>query len=273
MVALMNTFAIYEQFRAVLGEDAAKGFAQTLGTMFEEARNAATKDDVRILRESMSADVSRLEGAMTNLAQAQARTEFQVKELAQAQARTESRIEELAQAQARTESRIEELAQAQSGTESQVEKLANTMTSFSTILNQLVIRSDRHEGKLLELGFRDRLPAYLGRFLRKGQVIQASDLLDQIEPTLAEAAVDDFLRADVVAAGMVEGKPTYLVGEVSYTVDADDVMRAARRAACLVKAGLPAIPLVACEKISPQTTAYARQEGVRIWVDGSLLDA
>jgi uncharacterized coiled-coil protein SlyX len=259
MVALMNTFAIYEQFRAVLGEDAAKGFAQTLGTMLEEARNAATKDDVRILRESMSADVSRLEGAMTNLAQAQARTE--------------SRIEELAQAQARTESRIEELSQAQARTESQVEKLADTMTSFSTILNQLVIRSDRHEGKLLELGFRDRLPAYLGRFLRKGQVIQASDLLDQIEPTLAEAAVDDFLRADVVATGMVEGKPTYLVGEVSYTVDADDVMRAARRAACLVKAGLPAIPLVACEKISPQTTAYARQEGVRIWVDGSLLDA
>jgi hypothetical protein len=287
MVALMNTFAIYEQFRAVLGEDAAKGFAQTLGTMFEEARNAATKDDVRILRESMSADVSRLEGAMTNLAQAQARTESRIEELVQAQSRTESRIEELAQAQARTESRIEELAQtqartesrieelsqAQARTESQVEKLADTMTSFSTILNQLVIRSDRHEGKLLELGFRDRLPAYLGRFLRKGQVIQASDLLDQIEPTLAEAAVDDFLRADVVAAGMVEGKPTYLVGEVSYTVDADDVMRAARRAACLVKAGLPAIPLVACEKISPQTTAYARQEGVRVWVDGSLLDA
>jgi uncharacterized coiled-coil protein SlyX len=287
MVALMNTFAIYEQFRAVLGEDAAKGFAQTLGTMFEEARNAATKDDVRILRESMSADVSRLEGAMTNLAQAQARTESRIEELVQAQSRTESRIEELAQAQARTESRIEELAQtqartesrieelsqAQARTESQVEKLADTMTSFSTILNQLVIRSDRHEGKLLELGFRDRLPAYLGRFLRKGQVIQASDLLDQIEPTLAEAAVDDFLRADVVAAGMVEGKPTYLVGEVSYTVDADDVMRAARRAACLVKAGLPAIPLVACEKISPQTTAYARQQGVRVWVDGSLLDA
>jgi len=24
---------------------------------------------------------------------------------------------------------------------------------------------------------------------------------------------------------------------------------------------------------SPQTTAYARQEGVRVWVDGSLLDA
>jgi hypothetical protein len=147
------------------------------------------------------------------------------------------------------------------------------MTSFANVLNQLVIRSDRHEGSLLELRFRDRLPSYLGRFLRKGHVIQASDLIDQIEPKLAEAAVDDFLRTDVVATGLVEGKPTYLVGEVSYTVDADDVMRAARRAACLVKAGLSAIPLVACEKISPQTTAYARQEGVRVWVDGSLLDA
>ena len=245
MVALMNTLMIYEQFRAVLGEEGAKGFAQTLGTMFEEAKNAATKEDMRILRESASTDFSRLEAAMTNLAEAQARTDSEVKELAQAQARTESRVEEL----------------------------AGTMTSFSTILNQLVIRSDRHEGSLLELRFRDRLPAYLGRFLRKGRVIQASDLLDQIEPKLAEAAVDDFLRADVVATGMVEGKTTYLVGEVSYTVDADDVMRAARRAACLVKAGLPTIPLVACETISPQTTAYARQEGVRVWVDGSLLDS
>ena len=231
MVALMNTFAIYEQFRSILGEERAKGFAEALGKMFEEAKNAATKEDMLILRESVDTDMSRLEAAMTHLAEAQARTE------------------------------------------SRVEELAVRMTSFSTILNQLVIRSDRHEGTLLELKFRDRLPSYLGRFLRRGQVIQASDLIDQLEPKLAEAAVDDFLRADVVASGTVEGQPTYVVGEVSYKADADDVMRAARRAACLVKAGLPAIPLVACESISPQTTEYARQEGVRVWVDGSLLDA
>jgi hypothetical protein len=231
MVALMNTFAIYEQFRSILGEERAKGFAEALGKMFEEAKNAATKEDMRILRESVDTDISRLEAALTHLAEAQARTE------------------------------------------SRVEELAVNMTSFSTILNQLVIRSDRHEGTLLELKFRDRLPSYLGRFLRRGQVIQASDLIDQLEPKLAEAAVDDFLRADVVASGTVEGQPTYVVGEVSYKADADDVMRAARRAACLVKAGLPAIPLVACESISPQTTEYARQEGVRVWVDGSLLDA
>jgi hypothetical protein len=230
MVALMNTFAIYEQFRSILGEERAKGFAEALGKMFEEAKNAATKEDMRILRESVDTDSSRLEAAMTQLAEAQARTE------------------------------------------SRVEELAVRMTSFATMLNQLVIRSDRHEGTLLELKFRDRLPSYLGRFLRRGQVIQASDLIDQLEPKLAEAAVDDFLRADVVASGTVEGQPTYVVGEVSYKADSDHVMRAARRAACLVKAGFPAIPLVACESISPQTTDYARQEGVRVWVDGSLLD-
>ena len=215
----MNTFAIYEQFRTVLGEDAAKGFAQTLGTMLEEARNAATKEDLRILRDSLDANVSRLEVAIANLAEAQGRTEARVEQLAQAQARTEVRIEQLAQAQARTEVRIEQLAQAQARTEARVEQLAEAqartevrieqlaqaqartevrieqlaqaqartevrieelatnMNSFATILNQLVIRSDRHEGRILELRFRDRLPSYLGRFLRKGKVIQASDLL------------------------------------------------------------------------------------------------
>jgi hypothetical protein len=237
MVALMNTLAIYEQFRLVLGDEAAKGFAQTLGTMIEEATHSATKEDLQSLRVSVETNISRLDGSVSRL---------------------ETAVANLAEAQGRTEARVEELA--------------GSMTSFSTILNQLVIRSDRHEGSLLELRFRNRLPSYLGRFLRKGQVIQASDLIDQLELKVAEAAVDDFLRADVVASGMVEGKPTYVVGEVSYKADADDVMRAARRAACLVKAGLPAIPLVACESISPQTTDYARQEGVRVWVDGSLLD-
>jgi hypothetical protein len=279
MVALMNTLAIYEQFRLVLGDEAAKGFAQTLGTMIEEATHSATKEDLQSLRVSVETNISRLDGsvsrletAVANLAEAQGRTETRVEELALAQGRTETRVEELALAQGRTETRVEELALAQGRTEARVEELAGSMTSFSTILNQLVIRSDRHEGSLLELRFRNRLPSYLGRFLRKGQVIQASDLIDQLELKVAEAAVDDFLRADVVASGMVEGKPTYVVGEVSYKADADDVMRAARRAACLVKAGLPAIPLVACESISPQTTDYARQEGVRVWVDGSLLD-
>jgi hypothetical protein len=301
MVALMNTLAIYEQFRAILGEEQAKVFAQTLGTMIDEAKNATTKEDFRILGESIDADVTRLDKTLVKLAEAQVRTEARVEELAQAQTRTETRVEQLAQAQVRTETRVEELAQAQARTEARVEELAQaqvrtearveelaqaqvrtearldrleqTVERLINAIEKLVIRSDRHEGTLLELKFRTHLPSYLGRFLRKAKVIDASDLLDTLEPKLASVAVDDVLRADVVATGTFEGNPTYLVGEISYTADEDDVMRAARRAACLAKAGLPVIAMVACEAIPQPTAEYARREGVFVWVDGRVLDA
>ena len=60
--------------------------------------------------------------------------------------------------------------------------------------------------------------------------------------------------------------------EVSYTADADDVERAARRAALLRKADLPAVGLVACESVHPQTIAYAREQGVRVWASGRFVD-
>lgn len=59
---------------------------------------------------------------------------------------------------------------------------------------------------------------------------------------------------------------------MSYTADADDVERAARRAALLRKADLPAIGLVACESVHPQTIAYAREQGVRVWASGCFVD-
>lgn len=41
----MNTYRIYEDFKATLGDAAAKSLAQTLGAMFDEL-----KDTVRIAR-------------------------------------------------------------------------------------------------------------------------------------------------------------------------------------------------------------------------------
>jgi DNA repair exonuclease SbcCD ATPase subunit len=260
MVALMDTLSIFEQFRASLGEEKAKVFAQTLGTMIEEAKNAATKDDLRLVHESLDACTSRLD-----------RLEQTVEKLAEAQVRTEARldrleqtVEKLAEAQVRTEARLDRLEQT-------VEKLAERMDQLTAVVEKLVIRSDRHEGTLLELKFRDRLPSYLGRYLRRAKVLQPADLLDEVEASLESAEVDDFLRADVLAQGTVDGEPTYVIGEVSYTADASDIERAARRAALLRKATLPAVGLVACEAARPETLAYAREQGVRVWLDGVLL--
>jgi multidrug efflux pump subunit AcrA (membrane-fusion protein) len=90
--------------------------------------------EIRVTRE----DFDRLTQAVTQLAQAQARTEQRVEELAQAQARTEQRLEELAQAQARTDAavqqlaaRVDQLAQAQARTEQALQQLATQVGALS----------------------------------------------------------------------------------------------------------------------------------------------
>ena len=311
----MNTYRIYEDLKATLGDAAAKSLAQTLGTMFDELKDTVTKEDFRILRESIDANVSRLDAAMARLAeaqgrtevkvaelaegqsrladaqartevrmnelaQAQARTEDRMNELAQAQARTEDRMNELAQAQARTEVRMNELAQAQARTEDRMNELADAQArteqevrTLAEAMQRLTIRTDTVLGRTFEIEFRERLSAYLGRFLRRGKVVANDTLLDAIEPRVTAGEADDFLRADIVAKGLVDGVETYVVVEVSSTGDTEDIVRAEKRAGVLRKAGLAAIPLVACDAMSPESLAFAHRSGVRVWRDGSLVDA
>ena len=241
----MNTFQIYEEFKGFLGEPAAKSLAHTLGTMFEELRNSVTKEDFRILRESIDTSVSRLDSALERLAEAQGRTEGKVSELAVAQAHTDasvsrldSAVDRLAEAQARTEAKVSELAVAQARTESTVAELVEGQTRLTAAqadvavaLQRLTIRTDAVVGRTFELQFRDRLTAYLGRFLRRGRLIANDELLDTIEKFVDDRDAEDFLRADAIAEGMVDGTRTYVVVEVSSTGDADDIVRAERRAA------------------------------------------
>jgi len=283
----MNTYRVFEELKASLGEPAAKALVETLGGMFEELKNTVTKEDFRLLGESIDASVSRLDGAMIRLAEAQTRTETRIEELAEgqqrlfeAQTRTEGRLNELAQAQTRTEGRLNELAQAQTRTEERLNELAQAQTrtetevkSLAVALERLTIRTDAVVGRTFEIQFRDRLTAYLGRFLRRGKLLANDELLDLIEPKVTEREVDDFLRADAVASGLVDGVKSYVVVEVSSTGDIDDILRAQRRADVLRKAGLAAIPLVACEAISPESLAFAKLREVRVWRNGSMVEA
>ena len=98
-------------------------------------------------------------------------------------------------------------------------------------------------------------------------------LLEEIARHLTAREVDQVLRADVIASGTVEGEPTYVVAEVSWTGDTEDVVRADERAKLLRRAGLAALPLVACNAISPESTAMAKLRQVRVWCNGSLLEA
>ena len=214
--------------------------------IFEQFRGPLGEEAAKALAQTLGAMFAELKDSVT-------KEDFRIlREASDANfARIDSVLERLADAQARTEQSLQEL---------------------TAVVRGLVIRTDRHEGDLLELRFQRRLPSYLGLYLRRAKVLQPADLLDEVEAKLDRPEVEDYLRADVLAQGLVDDKPTYVIGEVSYTADADDVERAARRAALLRKADLPADGLVACESVHPQTIAYAREQGVRVWASGRFVD-
>ena len=290
----MNTYRIYEDLRLTLGEEAAKSLAHTLGPMFEEARNAVTKTEFRELcaaieshnavvdtgfarladaQSRTEAKVSELAEGQSRLTEAQSRLEGRVSELAEAQCRTEAKVSELAEAQSRTEAKVSELAEAQSRTEAKVSELAVALGSLTNTVERLSIRTDAVVGRTFELQFRDRLSSYLGRFLRRSKLLRNDEVLDAIESVLDSEECDEVLRVDAIASGLVDGVPSHVVVEVSSTGDTDDVVRAERRAAILRKAGMVAIPVVACEAISRETALFAQARGVRVWCSGTMLGA
>ena len=223
---------------------------------------------------------SRLEGRVSELAEAQSRTEAKVSELAEAQSRTEAKVSELAdgqarltEAQSRLEGRVSELAVAQSRTEAKVSELAVALGSLTNTVERLSIRTEAVVGRTFELQFRDRLSSYLGRFLRRSKLLRNDEVLDAIESVLDSEECDEVLRVDAIASGLVDGVPSHVVVEVSSTGDTDDVVRAERRAAILRKAGMVAIPVVACEAISRETALFAQARGVRVWCSGTMLGA
>ena len=293
----MNTYRIYEDLRSSLGEEAAKSLAHTLGPMFEELGNTVTKAEFRELNETVGrlADaqertekrVGELAEGQASLAAAQVRTEAQVAELTKAQVRTETQVAELTRAQARTETQVAELTKAQAHTEVRLAELTVAQTQTQTelaeltrVVRTLVVNGERQAtrldavlGRTFEIQFRDRITAYLGRLMRRGKLLRNDEVLDSIEQAVDVREADEVLRADAIASGLIDGVASHVVVEVSVACGVDDIDRAERRAGILRKAGLPAVPLVACEVISPELVAYARSKQVRIWCNGTVLDA
>ena len=161
------------------------------------------------------------------------------------------------------------LAEQQKLTSAEVRDLADTVRT-------LHIRTDKTAGWALEWVVGNRLPAYVGRQIKRCRVVGPMDVIESLEnrPAIRELNdedLDQLRRADLIATGTIDGEIIYLVGEVSVTADNDDVLRAARRAAVRRKVGERAQPFVACDAIAPISAELARREGVWIIVEGRLL--
>jgi hypothetical protein len=95
---------------------------------------------------------------------------------------------------------------------------------------------------------------------------EVTDLLDEAvdRGLLSQDDAVEVQRADLVVHGTrrTDGTAVYLVVEVSWTVDTDDVERAAQRAAFLAKTGHIVMPVVAGEKINPAAARLAHTRHV-----------
>jgi chromosome segregation ATPase len=272
----MNTYRIYEDLRSSLGEEAAKSLAHTLGPMFEELGDTVTKADFRELNATvgrLAEAQSRTETNVAALTEAQSRTEAQVAALTKAQTRTETQVAALTEAQVRTEAQVAALTEAQSRTETQVATLTQVIEALGLEMKRQGTRLDAVLGWTFEMRFRDRLTSYLGRLMRRGRLLRNDEVLDAVEQSIDAEEADELLRADAIATGLIDGVASHVVVEVSATCAADDIDRAERRAGILRKAGLGAVPLVACGAISRELVAYAQSRQVRVWCNGTMLDA
>ena len=184
----------------------------------------------------------RLTAVVEQLAQAQQRTEVRLEQLTQAQQQTEARLAQLAQAQQQTEVMIQELVQAQRRTEVQVQALVIGLDRLDDWQRG---EAGRREGEPYERMIIRRAPVLFqggeGGALDQPLVQQrlsellsslpAADLLaDDEDPSLADLL---WWKGDQVA-----------VIEVSLQVDSNDIIRAARRAATLQRAGAQAMGMV-----------------------------
>lgn len=182
----------------------------------------------------------------------------------------------LAEQQKLTSAEVRDLGEQQKLTSASLRDLSHTVADLADTVRTLHIRTDKTAGWALEWVVGNRLPAYVGRQIKRCRVVGPMDVIESLEnrPAIRELNdedLDQLRRADLIATGTIDGENIYLVGEVSFTADNDDVLRAARRAAVLRKVGERAQPFVACDAIAPISAELARREGVWIIVEGRLL--
>ena len=212
-----------------------------------------------------------LADSQKGLADAQRQTATRVQELAEAQRQIATRVQELAEAQMQTETRVQELAEGQERLVVSQQQTQATLVEVVKTQQKMLTRLDRLDGHMLEDKVSRNLPAFLGWEFRRCRVLERASFVEELEGRLPDDDLADLMRTDAIATARRDDEMIHLVVEASCTAAAEDLDRAARRAAALAKAGFKAIGIVACEVISPQTLAEACRRGLRVLAGGWLL--
>ncbi|RMF48636.1 MAG: hypothetical protein D6750_07270, partial [Bacteroidetes bacterium] len=136
-----------------------------------------------------------------------------------------------------------------------IEENSERIARLEELIAQQAERLDRHEkrinkltddvaflkGMVLEIRTTLRVPAIFGRMIRKAREADLNAIFDQAYALydagqLSATEIEDLLNMDLVVEGNLRTdgqQPILLAVEVSFCIDANDVERAARRAALL----------------------------------------
>jgi len=198
------------------------------------------------------------------LVEAQSRTEVQVAAMAEAQRRTEERVGPLDGRMDRIEAALERLAEAQQHTAEELRWLVSWQRG----------ESGRRDGERYEREIIRRAPALFngGQGGPPDQPAVQQRLAEQLSALLAQGmleSVEDPFLADLL---WWKHEQTAVV-EISVQVDDDDVMRAARRAATLRRAGAQALAIVIGEQWALAEVRERALAGHVEWKVGADLSA
>ena len=200
---------------------------------------------------------------VTRLTEAQARIEERLVRTEERLVRTEKRLVQIEERQARTEEWQARTEEWQAHTETRLDSLTEVVKRLSDDVGTL-------KGKGLETHYRLHGSPFFGSLLRRPHVLSSEELSDILDPGMDQGSLSsdealEIRRADLVVRGTLreDRKLVYLAVEVSWTVDLEDVERAARRGAYLAKTGLSVLPVVAGETIRPG--AADRAQDLKVW--------
>ncbi len=192
-------------------------------------------------------------------------------QVANLRAATEQRFQELTE-------QVAALAEAQRRFEGQMAALTAQVAALVEVVRPLPDAMADMKGRLLEIDYRTKGPAYFGRIIRRAHVLSQDELTALIEAAVDKGVLSDSQAQDIYAADVVvqgkrreDGAEVYLVVEVSWGVGPDDVARASRRAELLARTGRLTIPVVAGTRVTAEAAWLAHKSQTWQLTDGNAI--
>jgi len=270
---MINTLKIFDDLKETMEASAARKITEVIAAMYEELKNSVTKVEFNELKEIVSelAEAQkRTELRLEELAEAQKRTELRLEELAEAQKRTELRLEELAEAQKRTELRLEELAEAQKRTELRLEELAEAQKRTEEEVRKLVHEHGDTRKQLgglsMTVGYTLENEAYkaLPRLLKRDAGLTIKGKLNRQYVTDNKG---QYIEVNIVGEAAKNGKKIFVVGEGKSQLSKNDVDDFIRKKLNRLEGVFANIfPVLITHMISsPGIGEYAKKKGIALY--------